>query len=488
MDRSQKQWIALALASTSVVVSNAIVLGQSTGFESQLRELQQQLDEAAIANKAVRLELDEARDTYYNDNWLNEKRAESMMSLVQDVLADSQRRVNLYGDGTMMGWNNGFHLSSADGMFRLKLGGLLQTQFSARWQGVNSADASNYDQWRYGFGSSKSALNFGGHAFGKGLSYFLELGWGMVGPYNWTDQNTFMGARMWDAWIAFQLNNETSIKIGQFKLPFTKESLIRDPYRMAVYSTLVDYFMGLERNAGVQFDWESDHRRFTLAVTNGSPSLFSGNLWGHNSDPSPPWSALSRDTLYSVTMRHEWKILGDWNQFEQFTSPPGSERGVLIGVAGHRQNNERVSPLPVGGIPDGGFWGVTADIMMQFDGASLYGAVIYERVKDLSSTVPSLNILGFVAQGSTYISNQTELFARYESGGPDRESVGGDHLQILTIGLNHYIDGQDVKLTADLGFSFGEIAGSLANTEAGWIEDLQRRDQVLLRTQLQLMF
>ena len=492
MDRCPKQWIAMALAHTfTVLACTAIVSGQNgglRGFEEQLKELHQALDEAQLANKAVRMELDEARDTHYNESWMTEERAASMMSLVQDVLADSNQRVNLYGDGTMMGWNDGFYLGSSDGQFRLNVGGLMQTQFMATWEGVNAANSTTYDEWRAGFGMSKTALNFNGHAFGKGLTYNFELGWGMVGPYNWTSQNTFMGARLWDAWVAFQLTNETKIKIGQFEIPFTKESLVQSQYQMAVYRSLVDYLMGLERNTGAQLEWQTDDRRFVLAVTNGSPALFNGFFWGHDQDPSPPWPALSQDTLYSVSMRHEWKLLGDWGQFEQYTSPPGSERGVVVGLAGHRQNNESTNPLPVGGFADGTFWGITTDIMMQFDGASLFGAIIYERVRDVSPTLPTLNLLAYVVQGSTYITNQTELFVRFEGGGPDSELAGGDKLQVLTLGMNHYVDGQDLKFTADFGFSFGEISAQMANTEAGWNIDARRRNQAMLRTQLQLMF
>ena len=126
--------------------------------------------------------------------------------------------------------------------------------------------------------------------------------------------------------------------------------------------------------------------------------------------------------------------------------------------------------------------------MMQFDGASLFGAVIYERLRDFSPILPRVNLLAFVGQASTYITNQTELFARWEAGGPDRDILGGDHLKILSVGFNHYIDGQDLKVTADLGFSFGEISGIMANPQAGWLTDSRRRNQMLLRTQLQLMF
>ena len=487
MDRCPQQWIALALGACMLVSSTAIARGTPSNYQEQLHELQLQLEEAEIANKSVRLELDEARDTYYSDDWLTQERAESVMELVQDVLQESDQRKNLYGDGAMMGWNDGFYMASADGQFGLQIGGLLQQQFMARWQGTNSEDSDSYDEWNQSFGMSRAQLNFGGHIHGKGTRYYFELGWGRYDPYSLTDQTFLMSPRMWDAWIEFQLNNETSFKVGQFSLPFSREALVRAPYKMAVFPSLVEYRMGLEQSQGIEIDWNNDDRRFSVAVTNGSPALFQVALWGAQ-DPTPPWNALTMNTLYSVTMRHEWKIAGGWEQFEQFTSPPGSEKGILIGLAGHRQNLEPNTPIPVGGFPEQVFWGVTGDVSMQFDGASLFASVTYERMLDFAPLLPRVNLFAYVVQGSTYITNQTELFARYEAGGPDEEAIGGDHLQILTVGMNHYIDGQDVKFTADLGFSFGEVSATMANAESGWAADTRRRNEAVLRTQLQLMF
>ena len=503
MDHFKKQRIACSFATRTVFAGVAVVCVQTSianensrsiasaaspnNIQSQLDTLRQQLDSAEVANKAVRLELDEAQANFNNDAWLNQERAASIALLVEDVLADSSSRLNMQGNGVMMGWSDGFHLSSADGQFTLNIGGLVQSQTMARWVGVNTVGGDAYDQWRWGFGMSRAQLNFGGTAFGSGLEYYIEMGWGRSDPYNLTNQGAFFISRMWDAWLKFRLNAEMEIKTGQFMLPFTREGLIKAPYQMAVFPTLIEYRMGLERSTAVEFDWTTKDRRFALALSNGSPALFHGPVWGY-ADPVPPWAALSRDTLYSVTMRHEWKLLGDWDQFSQFTSPPGSERGILVGLAGHRQNTERDSPDPVGGIPEGAFWGVTGDVTLQYDGASLFASVIYERVTDLTSSTPRINFYSLVMQGSTYITNQTELFARWEMGGPDRPTAGGDHLRLMTVGMNHYIDGQDLKVTADLGFSFGEVSGFMANTEAGWVGDTEHRDQVVFRTQLQLMF
>ena len=519
MDHVMKQWIARLFATLTVFASIAVVCADASAstskapnfsnastsnqsnhsnhsnqsnqsrhsHHSQLESLHHQLDTAEIANRAVRFELDEAKAHFNNDEWLNQERAASISLLVEDVLADSNARNNLQGNGVMMGWSDGFHLSSADGQFRLNIGGLVQSQTMARWLGVHTVGGNNYDQSRWGFGMSRTQLNFGGTAYGSGLEYYLEMGWGSGDPYNLTGQSSFFTPRMWDAWIKVRLNSEMSIKVGQFMLPFTRESQVAAPYQMAVFPSLIEYRMGMERTAGVQFDWEQKDSRFSLTLSNGSPAIFHAPVWG-TQDPVPPWSAYEKDTLYSVTMRHEWKLLGDWDQFKQFTSPPGSERGILIGLAGHRQNTEGDSPDAVGGFADDLFWGITGDITMQYDGASLFASIIYERLTDFTPSLPRINFLSLVVQGSTYVTNQTEMFARWERGGPDEQGAGGDQLDILTVGMNHYIDGQDLKITADLGFSFGEVSQFMANTEAGWIGDLERRNQLVFRTQLQLMF
>ena len=60
MDRSPKRWIAKELATYCVLACTAIASASTTpsNFDTQLQDLQLQLDTAARANKAVRLELD----------------------------------------------------------------------------------------------------------------------------------------------------------------------------------------------------------------------------------------------------------------------------------------------------------------------------------------------------------------------------------------------------------------------------------------------
>ncbi len=489
MDQRLKRWIATALS--YIIVSVGLSYGESnTDYTQQLEQLQQELTEATAANDAVRSALDDALSEYHNEDAKDEARSQLLTQIVQGVLDDADTRFNHQGGHSMIGWNDGFQMRSADGRFSLKIGGLVESRYFTRWQGVRptNSSAQTYDQWRYSFSQPRTELNFRGHVHNKSLEYYLATGWGRFDPTNLTNNGNFMTFRLWEAWLKFRFTQDFSMKLGSFELPFTRESLVRTQHQLAVDKSLLDYRFGLGPTTGVEWTWSSPESRYKLMLSNGSGAFFFYPIWAAQ-DASPPLAALSKDSAYSFTMRKEWKLLGDWDQFNQFTSPPGSERGMLVGLAWHRQNTELDDPRPLSELDDRQvFWSVTGDVSMQYDGASLFAAMTYTRLTDFTPLVPNVNFIAFVLQGSSYITNQTELYARYETGSGDQPGLGDSELQLLTVGVNHYLDGQDLKFSADIGFSIGEINSLFANTQAGWHSDTSKDDQVLLRTQLQFMF
>ena len=91
-------------------------------------------------------------------------------------------------------------------------------------------------------------------------------------------------------------------------------------------------------------------------------------------------------------------------------------------------------------------------------------------------------------QASTYMTDTTEFFMRFEGGGIMQNTMGGDDVHILTGGVNWYLDGQGLKVTSDFGWSFGEISSAMANSMVGWRGSRNRNAEWLFRTQLQLAF
>ena len=92
------------------------------------------------------------------------------------------------------------------------------------------------------------------------------------------------------------------------------------------------------------------------------------------------------------------------------------------------------------------------------------------------------------------MTDKTEYFVRFASGGVLQDSLGNDDVNILTNGINWYLDGQGLKVTSDFGWNFGEISGGangspgMANSMLGWRPQIKQSAQWVFRTQLQLAF
>ena len=462
-------------------VLTASSFAQPADIQRQLDELRQRLDAVQFNTSSMREELDflKAQDA----GWLTEERADEIRSLVQDVLADADSRNALVGDGLLGGWSDGFFLASSDGRFKLKIGGLVQERLM---QSFLRSDAS--DRWRGGLENTRTRLDFSGHIFDRDTTFLVQAGYGYFDPYAINGATTRIFARLWDAWIKFKLNDSWSAKVGVFMMPFTRESLVSDKYQLAVDRSLIDYRLGLGRTQGIEFTWASHNKRVFLSTSDGSANLRAVTSAGGN--PTPPWRALGRDSDWSFTARGEFLLEGSWNQFNQFTSPVGSERGMMWGIAAHAQNAERLGA----GQPKRDQFGVTSDLSIHGDGMTFFVSGTFHNQKNVQSTIPNADWIGYVIQASTYMTDTTEYFIRFQGGGVEQDQFGNNDVNILTNGINWYLDGQGLKVTSDFGWSFGEIsagngsAPGMSNEMVGWRTQINQNAQWLFRTQLQLAF
>jgi hypothetical protein len=466
-----------------------------------LESIQSELQLVRDENNQMKEEIDLLR-AESSDDWMTEQRAEQIRGLVADVLSDADTRANLNGTGLMAGWSDGFFLSSADGRFLLNIGGLSQTRFMLNWRRPNSRTGptavANPDRWVYGFESTTNRLNLSGHLFGKDLSYRFEFGHGRLDPNGYSDNDNFFGARVYEAWVRQRLTDQLALKVGVFRAPFTRETLVYEGRQLMVDRSSVDYRMGMGRVTGVELDYVDDEFRAMLSVNSGSGALFSAL---NRVQRQPPHSYITDGSDYSIQARAEFLLAGEWEQFRQFTSPPGQEFAMMVGIAGtaYRGEDDNAKPNPFTGRGTDivRYVGGTADISLMFGGANLFAAFIYENQHDIGPSLPGTEWMAVVVQGGVYIDAKTELIARYQWGGPYNTSATsnnaaaalGSPYHILQVGFNYYFDGQDVKFTLDAGVSFSEMNGVMAMSQTGWIVGNDKHHaQFLLRAQLQLMF
>ncbi|MCH7547428.1 MAG: hypothetical protein IID30_13595, partial [Planctomycetes bacterium] len=236
---------------------------------------------------------------------------------------------------------------------------------------------------------------------------------------------------------------------------------------------------------GIALSYESDNYRMTGLISNGARAGA---------------TATGLDTEFAFTGRVEYLAMGNWGQFEDFTSPQGSEQGLMIGAALHYEVAESGVPFAV----NTELTIFTLDVSWEDDGYNVYFAWVMSDWNGGPGFGASPDANGFLLQGGYYLDESWEIFARYEAA--DWDAGGGDDLSIFTIGVNKYIAGHNAKWTTDIGISDGGIdaianvgtfptfaagGGGFGATNfgvddpiTGGVED----GQIVLRTQLQILF
>ena len=473
------------------------------------------------------------------EEWRGEQRAAQIREVVRDVLADSEQRASLRDGGMTAGWNDGFFLASPDGRFRMNLGGFVQTRFI--WSAIQTSPSVPYtfdqQQDRYGFDVPQVQLWADGHIFSRDFQYMVkarfyeqfltELNKGRDGPL--PGAADYSGFELMDAWARINLDDNWSVRAGQFRSPYSRGFLVLEQYQMSASRSVVDYHYALGYTQGLELEYASDEARARISVNNGAQDNLLGDsdaFYGaagaglgqfkifptgsYGSQNAPFWAQTA---TMSFTGRFDWKPAGSWDQFRSYTSPAMEEFGMLLGLGVHFQESFAYQPnnsTPGVDDPTNTWLATTLDAQLNFGGASFYGAFFYNYLNSPGAHrpefgtpgnpgVPSVDlgafsIFAFQTMVSAYVAPKMELFGRYEFAlidGITNPAVGQDllnpdPLNLLTVGFNWYLDGQDLKWTTDLGWAIGPVHPWFADIEAGWRPSAS--DEVVFRTQLQLMF
>ncbi len=515
-------WTPLMLAALGI--AGAARAGDAPAA-SDVSELLKRIEKLEASNRALASEVETLR-TGEGDAWLTEQRAAEIRSIVSDVLADSDTRSSLQSSGMTAGWNDGFFLVSPDQRFLLEVGGLLQARyiFSSVPDGQsgvtvpNSYVADNVEN-RSGFDMPNTQLWLEGHAFGPDWQYkirgeFASNGEAALGQTPLSNLGNGSGDfTLIDAYIRTQLTDDFALRFGQFKLPFAREQLVDAQYQLGVARSTIVEHLGVGISQGIELSWISDDVRAAVAYSNGGDDNVYGILKGAGSDPIN--SAWDDDTVnWAVTSRVEFKLAGQWKQFESMTSPPGDEYAIMVGVAGSFQQGD-----PNFGNDnsnrDPNTWLIgTADVSLMYGGATLFGSFTYSYMDSNAAFIEGGNGFGVpdffnigdssswgaVVQGSYYFLPKWEAFARFEFGQASIDGIdditspsgagslwNDNDLMILTVGGNWYIDGEDLKWAFDAGIAFNPVDGIWWNGENGWRAS-EEESEFVFRTMLQMAF
>jgi hypothetical protein len=430
------------------------------------RELRSKLD--AALDKIAQMDAKIATLEAHNDqSWLTEERSTEIKGLVQDVLADADTRASLLQSGMTSGYDNGFILSSTDGNWLLKTNFLMQQRFI--YSSVDDDPAGIQDHDTYGFENTRSKFMMHGHIVNPDWFYWIDTNLGTGGAttsvlYANSGDRTGVG----NAYLGYNYGNGFKFTMGSFKDPFLREDMVNAEYQLAVERSNLNYNFTTGYVDGLMATFEADQLRVYGNFTDGANS---GQL---------TWNTV--DTDYAFTARGEFMFSGTWEQFRDFTSPKGSETGILVGAAMHWERGEYGTLAPETEVFE-----FTGDVSAEFGGFNLYGAFIWSDVS-VSAVPGSGNPWGFVVQGGFYLDQTWELYARYEWADYDVSPAVVDDLSALTFGVNKYFHGHNAKWTTDFGWGINSVQA--ASNITGWVNDPTNDEdgEMVLRTQMQILF
>ena len=142
------------------------------------------------------------------------------MEVCRDVLSDSSTRSSFRNDGATAGYDGNFFLASADGNFRVNIGGQVQTRFAYSYQptkAMTQQQRDNGQQNEYGFELRRVRMNFFGHVFDPSWTYRVQF------ASDRDAQNTNQSFNLEDVFIEKALGDGFYVRMGQWKNFFNYE-------------------------------------------------------------------------------------------------------------------------------------------------------------------------------------------------------------------------------------------------------------------------
>ena len=416
-----------------------------------------------------------------------------------EIAADAASRTSLLQSGSTAGHNQrGFYIGSGDGNYTLYVGGY--TQFRYVLSFADDDGEGDTEDFGNGFDQTRSRLIFQGNVINPNLSFYVE------GAFDGSADGGTLGSdgsfTLLAYWGQYEFDNGVALKFGQFKAPVTRERMVDARHLLAADRSVVDEIFNAGRTQGVAFTYRNDNIGLIGAIHDGARTAntpfhtSAGATYTGVAGAAPAAGAtLVGESDIALTARGEFKLAGDWERFEDFTSFRNSEDvAAMIGAAFHWQTHGNTASWGGAGqvsSAEADILVYTIDASVEGNGWNLYGAFV-GATADIDDG-EDVDNFGFLVQGGVFLADQFELFGRWDVYLPDDDNAGDDDFHTFTVGGNYYFvpESHAAKFTADLQWFTEEVSNStgvLAPSSTTALVPSSDDDQIALRFQMQLAF
>jgi len=332
--------------------------------------------------------------------------------------------------------NQGFIIRSDDGNFLLHPWAYIQVRNATNYREKATATTSDTEN---GFELSRMKFILDGNVISPDLTYQMV----------WATSDTTGNLGLQDAWVRYHIpNTPFAVRGGQIRDPFDHEQIIFGTRTLTPERSIVNNILaageGIVKGASVAYGYDTNSPvRTEIAFTSGERN-FDTTFQGFPTNPAS-WGAAGRV---------EWKLMGDWQAYNQFTALDIKHPLLVLGAGvDYTEAGDTGALLHV--------------VDAQFDaacGLSLYCAYLGDYTRH-NGGAPGTNG-GFTGPGpfaDTYdsslrvlagwvIDRHWEPFVRYEYLHFDSRQLPATAahtiIQDVTLGFNYYFYGQRAKFSA----------------------------------------
>lgn len=450
-------------------------------------ESQQSPQEMANELKALRARLEQLERQQANTDEKVTKAAADRA--VDSAIADAQKHSNfLDTEGFTAGYtaDRGFVVRSSDGSFLFH-----------PWLQMAFRNITNYredgkaagDDLQNGFELRRAKVGFDGNLWGPDFKY----------TFIWATDRKTGTLGLEEAWFVYKfmepgmLPGSLSVQAGQFKNYFAHESMASSKKIFAVERSLLnDVFTGGDNFIqGVGLIYNEGNKggplQIGVVVNDGSndfaspPSAQSRNFQDY---PNNKWD-------YGVAARAQYKVFGEWKDYEDFTAATSHGRNLLVIGGG----------IDFSQAGDFSQFLHTVDAQYKVGPLSLYGAFLgrslnHAGVGGAGSVNPSPATAGvgnfydwgFTGKIGYMLNDKWEVYGQYSyinfaSG----EFASGVETTVheCVLGVNYYMHSHSAKFTIDAVWL--PNGTPVSNDGGGFLAEPSGKNEALLRAQFQLL-
>lgn len=337
----------------------------------------------------------------------------------------------------------GLSFTSRDEEFSLSL--RLRGQFLYTLERVNAAD-----DWSHLLQIRRARLTFVGHVFGEHNKYKTELA---ISP---RDENVSGSGPtltpLLDWYAEFDYVKHATLRIGQYKVPFSRQRVISSGDLQMVDRALAQGEFNLDRDIGFHFH------------SPGIADLFRyyAGIWFNQGRDADTFND-DFDQMYIA--RVELLPFGDFEDYSEGDLERMDKPGLSVGAAYAYLDDATADRGILGSAPaDGGTTDVhlvTADATFKLAGVSLSGEFFYRQgdrngggaVDELGAPIPvevARNGVGWFLQGGYLLAPApVEFTARYSEVRPTGDDSSLEQQHELGAGVSFYPGEHSLKLQAD---------------------------------------